>query len=180
MAEMTEVQAILKQFPWARTDRTGGFNYQIALAVLSLLGEGPEFGWWPMPLPDKDITLKQISTSGPKPLFLNTHGGALLSDKHFDEESGWKLPSEEIPWLTFTEGRKAPSFPPVFEHNWTSYYKWRGLPSKSPAVLLLHWPLSIYRLLSLLCFVPPDIGGSRRHKLKIHLIGVEVRFTTHL
>jgi hypothetical protein len=99
----------------------------------------------------------------------------LRSDKHLDEMDGWKLPAEEIPWLTFSEGRKAPSFPPTFEHNWTSYYKWRGLPLNSPAALLLHWPLTIYRLLFLLGFLHLETGGTVRRKLSIHLLGVEVK-----
>jgi hypothetical protein len=82
---------------------------------------------------------------------------------------------EDMPWLTFSEGQKAPSFPLVFEQNWMSYYKWRGLPLKSPAALLLHWPLSMYRLLYLLGFVPKDPGGPEHRKLTIHWLGIEVR-----
>jgi hypothetical protein len=179
MTEMPDVQAVLKQFPWGITDKNGRFNHPLVLALRSLLGEGPEFGWWPVPQPNTNMTLKKMHTSGPSPLFLDTHGGSLLSNKHFDEKSGWKLPEEEIPWLTFSEGWKAPSFPPAFEQNWASYYRWRRLPLKSPAALLLHWPLSIYRLLYLLHLVPSGSGGSQRPKLNIHLIGVEVRFTNH-
>jgi hypothetical protein len=175
MAEMPDVQAILKQFPWAIVNKDGEFSYELALALRSLLGEGLEFGWWLVPLPNFSM-LKKIGLDA---LFLDTHGSALLSEKHFGEKSGWKLPAEEIPWLTFDKRRKAPSSPPAFEHNWTSYYLWRGLPLKSPAALLLHWPLSIYRLLSLLGLVPSESGASKRHELNIHLIGVGVRFTTH-
>lgn len=182
MTEMADVHAIRKQFPWAIVNKDGEFDYQLALALRSLLGEGPEFGWWPVPLPDMallDVDLMVKKSIGLDALFLDTHGSALLSEKHFGEKSGWKLPAVEIPWLTFDKARKAPSFPPAFEHNWTSYYLWRGLPLKSPAALLLHWPLSIYRLLSLLGLVPSESGASERHKLNIHLIGVEVRFTAH-
>ena len=182
MAELPDLQAVLKQFPWGRIDGNGGFDFSLHLALRSLLGEGPEVGWWVQLMPDATITVKDLYTrSGgpPRGLFRDTHGGALLSDEHLEEKDGWKLPMEEIPWLTFREGRKAPSFPPAFEHNWTSYYKWRGLPLESPAALLLHWPLSIYHLLYRLDFVPSEteIAGSERRKLKIHCIGVEVRLT---
>jgi hypothetical protein len=63
----------------------------------------------------------------------------------------------------------------VFEHNWTSYYKWRGLLITSIAVLLLHWRLSIYRLLYLLGFIPLETDGGERCKLSIHCLGIEVR-----
>jgi len=174
MTEFPEIQTILKQFPWARIGKDGGFNFELTLAMRYLLGSGPNFGWWAMEEPDTGLTLKTVFASGGPPTS-NTWGGILLSDKHFDEESGWKLPAEETPWLTFSQGRVAPSFPPAFEHNWTSYYKWRGLPLKSPAALLLHWPLSVYRLLYLLGFVSSRDDGSERHKLTIHCLGVEVR-----
>ena len=176
MAEMTDMQAIRKQFPWAIVNKNGEFKYEIALALRSLLGEGPEFGWWNFPLPNVEgLSWKNFN---PDDIFHDTHGSALLSETHFDEESGWKLPSEEIPWLMFDKGGKVPPYPPAFEHNWTSYYLWRGLPLTSPAALLLHWPLSIYRLLFLLGLVPSETTASERHKLTIHLIGVGVRFTS--
>jgi hypothetical protein len=175
MTEMAGMQAIRKQFPWGIANKDGEFNYELALAIRSLLGESPEYGWWRVLLPNAGLTLKNLN---PDALFHDTHGVALLSEKHFDEKSGWKLTPEEIPRLTFDKRWKAPSFPPAFEHNWTSYYLWRGLPLKSPAALLLHWPLSIYRLLFLLGLVPSESAASERHKLNIHLIGVGVRFTS--
>jgi hypothetical protein len=175
MTEHSEMQTILKQFIWARIEKDGGFVFELALAVRFLLGSGPNFGWWAIEEPDIGrLTLESVLSSGPR-LPTLSWGGVLLSDKHFNEEAGWKLPANEIPWLTFSHGRKAPSFPPVFEHNWTSYYEWRGLPLKSIAALLLHWPLSVYRLLYLLGFVSVEAGGNKRRKLKIHCLGVEVR-----
>ena len=175
-AEMPEIHAILKQFPWARIEGDGASSYELVLAMRHLLGKGPNFGWWAMEELDLNLTMKKlISTTGrPRPPTL-AWGSILLSDKHFDEKSGWALPEEEIPWLSFGQGRAAPSFPPVFEHNWASYYKWRGLPLKSIAVLLLHWPLSIYRLLYLLGFIPSETDIGERRKLNIHCLGIEVR-----
>lgn len=171
--EFSEFQTILKQFPWARINKSGAFNFELALAMHHLLGSGPNFGWWAMEEPDTSLTLAKVFAHGRLPT--SNWGSILLSNKYFDEESGWKLPANEIPWLTFSQGREAPSFPPVFEHNWASYYKWRGLPLKSPAALLLHWPLSVYRLLYLLGFVSSEEGGGKRRKLNIHQLGVEVR-----
>jgi hypothetical protein len=161
MKEFGDVQSISKQFPWHGVSKAGIFNYELELAMHQLLGSGPKFGFWAMESPDMDIdSLVKQTISVSRTLTSDTWGRILLTNKHFDEESGWKLPAEQTPWLTFSKGRKTPSFPPEFEHNWTSYYKWRGLPLKSPAALLLHWPLSVYRLLYLLGFVPSEAGGS--------------------
>ena len=177
MKEFGEVQAILKQFPWAIVSKKEGlFNYELGLAMRDLLGSGPKFGFWATERPDQNVDrLIKTTLEVNRPVTYDSWGSILLSNKNYDEQSGWKLPAEETPWLTFSKGRKAPSFPPVFEHNWTSYYKWRGLPLKSPVALLLHWPLSMYRLLYLLDFVPPDPGGPERRKLTIHWLGAEVR-----
>jgi len=173
MTEAPEIRTILKQFPWARINKDGSFSFELALAMRFLLGSGPNFGWWAMEEPDI-LTVKSVMTPSGYSLPTYNWGGILLSDKHFDDESGWRLAENDIPWLTFTHDRKAPSFPPTFEHNWTSYYKWRGLPLKSMAVLLLHWPLSVYRLLYLLGFSSAEGGVSERRKLNIHCLGVEV------
>jgi hypothetical protein len=121
MTELPEIQTILKQFPWTRIEKGSSvFNFELALAMRGLLGSGPNFGWWVLEEPDFGLTLETIITSGrhlPAPKWL-------LSDKHLDEESGWKLPANKIPWLTFSRHREAPSFPTALEHNWTSYYKW--------------------------------------------------------
>jgi hypothetical protein len=152
--ELSDIQTILKQFPWAtgRIGKDGGFNIDLILAIRYLLGSGPNFGFGAAEEPDTSITMQKVFTAGGLPAY-NHWGRILLSDKHFDEQSGWKIPADETPWLTFSQGRK---FPPAFEHNWTSYYKWRRLPLKSLAALLLHWPLSIYRLLYLLGFGPSE------------------------
>jgi hypothetical protein len=85
MTEMPDVQAILKQFPWAIVNKDGEFNYELALALRSLLGEeGLEFGWWLVPLPD----VSKLKKIGLDALFLDTHGSAPLSEKHFGEKDG--------------------------------------------------------------------------------------------
>ncbi|KAF8963784.1 hypothetical protein BDZ97DRAFT_1819194 [Flammula alnicola] len=66
-----------------------------------------------------------------------------------------------------------PQLPPSFEHNWANYYKWRGLPAESPACLLLHWPLTVYRLLFILGLVATEIPKERHHLL-VHLVGIEM------
>jgi len=134
-----------KQFPWARIEGDGASSYELALAMRHLLGKGPKFGW-AMEERDSNLTMKQLilTTGRPRPPTLAL-GNILLSDKHFDEKSGWTFRDEEIPWLSFGQRRTHRRFlqcSSIFGR--VNYYKWRGLPLKSIAVLLLHWPLSIY------------------------------------
>jgi hypothetical protein len=55
MTEFPEIQTILKQFPWARIGKDGGFNFELTLAMRYLLGSGPNFGWWAMEEPDTGL-----------------------------------------------------------------------------------------------------------------------------
>ncbi|TDL26530.1 hypothetical protein BD410DRAFT_524864 [Rickenella mellea] len=164
MKEGPEFKAILEQFPWGRCKCRGKFHLDLALALRDLYGKGPKYGWWVAETTDVEASSILYTAAD--------WGKMLLSTKHFDEAAGWKLPADEIPWLNF-QNRKMPSFPTTFHHNWTSYYEWRGLPLESPAALLLHWPLSIYRLLYLLKLVPDGPVMSERQKLLIYYVGAE-------
>ncbi|TDL22157.1 hypothetical protein BD410DRAFT_788864 [Rickenella mellea] len=168
--ETPDVQNVLEQFPWARRESDGTFCYDLALAMLGLLGRGREFGWWTQEI----FRIADYKYDGLTPPTAGDWGKNLLESKLYGDRDGWKLPDAEIPWLDLTD-RQKPSFPPSFEHNWKSYYDWRGLPLSSPACLLLHWPLSVYRLLYLLGFVPDNLHTGSRMKLLVYCIGVEVR-----
>ncbi|KAF8062305.1 hypothetical protein FPV67DRAFT_1563674 [Lyophyllum atratum] len=154
-----EMQAIAEQFPWAKLQSDGTCNFLIFLASKGLLDTGRKAGWWTRP-----------------PCCVGTSqyvwGFLLLEDEHLRDDVGWKLPSEQVPWLDFTLGHSAPPIcPPPPEHSWSKYYAWRGLPLESPAVMCLHWPLSVFRLLYLLRLASANTLG-RRH-LTVHLLGVE-------
>ncbi|TDL14290.1 hypothetical protein BD410DRAFT_264185 [Rickenella mellea] len=156
--ESPEIMAVFFQFPWAKVEPDGHFLLNFALAIRDYLGARGN-GWWSQGI-------------GQPPQITYEIGHALLLDKHYDEHARWRLPRDEIPFLTFQENKKALKYPPNFDHNWKSYYEWRCLPLKSPAALLLHWPLSVYRLLFLMGFVPHNSPVSRR-TLVIYYIGVE-------
>ncbi|TDL19724.1 hypothetical protein BD410DRAFT_751899 [Rickenella mellea] len=169
MLEAQDVRDILLQFPWGRFESDGRFYLELALAMRNLLGKGQSYGWW---------TQEDQARAGARvaPLFEQTSGGwgsSLLKPAHLGEKDGWKLPIDEIPWLKFDDV-KPPPFPPNFEQNWTSYYGWRGLPLKSPAALLLHWPLTVYRLLYLLGFASPQATADKRRTIVIHYVGAEI------
>ncbi|KZS97288.1 hypothetical protein SISNIDRAFT_249165 [Sistotremastrum niveocremeum HHB9708] len=143
------------QFPWIV--KMGDASYtSLSLATKGLVGCGPSFGWWA----DHNC--------------IKSHMPSYLHRKtHYTEEQGWKLPDAEIPWLSFdeTKGRNPPESLPAFEDSWKSYYEWRRLPMSSPAAFLLHWPLSLYRMLCELGFTPGTV--ERRKTINIHLIGPE-------
>ncbi|KAF9443141.1 hypothetical protein P691DRAFT_809413 [Macrolepiota fuliginosa MF-IS2] len=155
------MQAIAKQFPWTRQTHDGSCTFDRYRDSRGLFGCGPNFGWWT----ESPCSCEDQMDYMP--------GAQLLEDEHFDERQGWKLPDDEIPWLDFeSTNALLPSTPPNFDHTWASYYKWRGLPMRSPAALLLHWPLSVFRLLSQLHCLPSDSPLERR-SLIVHLLGVE-------
>ncbi|GLB39896.1 putative MYND finger [Lyophyllum shimeji] len=153
------MQAIAEQFPWAKQEHDGTFDFSILLASKSLLGSGREFGWW---------TRTPCCADRSRYVW----GFQLLEEDHLTDDMGWRLRREHLPWLDFAAGQATPPrVPPPLDHSWSKYYEWRGLPLDSPAALLLHWPLTVYRLLHLLGLASAYPQG-RRH-LTVHLLGVE-------
>ncbi|KXN82696.1 Zinc finger MYND domain-containing protein 15 [Leucoagaricus sp. SymC.cos] len=155
------LQAIAKQFLWTRQTHDGSITYDRYRDSKGVFGCGSKYGWWTeAPCSCED----QVDYM---------YGMQLLEDERLDEREGWKLPDEEIPWLDFESNDiPPPPTPPNFDHSWTSYYKWRSLSMHSPAALLLHWPLSVYRLLHQLHCIPSEVPLQRR-RLVVHLLGVE-------
>lgn len=158
--KLPQIQAIAQQFPWVQENSDGRVTFQ----AIEDLRRTEDPGWW---------------TEAPHDHWhKSTHdivwGSALLQDEQLDDRKGWMLPDTHIPWLDFaTIGASSPpKSPPSFEHTWASYYKWRGLPLESHAALLLHWPMTVYRLLHKLGLASSAIPIQRR-QLTIHLIGIE-------
>lgn len=154
------MQEYSKKFPWTQkfVQDDGTFNVPAYLFMHKHFGKGKSFGWW----------------TRSEPGDVNEWGSTLLDTTHIADRKGWNLPDTQIPWLDFsTKGSTAPpQSPPSFEHNWASYYEWRGIHVDSPACLLLHWPLTVYRLLYILGLVPMGTPKKRR-RLIIHLVGIE-------
>ncbi|KAG5634363.1 hypothetical protein H0H81_002242 [Sphagnurus paluster] len=154
------IQAISAQFPWTRPQKDGTISHTIFEAASGLHGSGRAFGWW---------TRKPCCADSSR----YVHGFALLEEDHLNDEEGWLLPADQIPWLDFSSRLAVPPRgPPPVEHGWSQYYAWRGLPMESPAVLLLHWPLSVYRMLHVLGFTQVPPSGTRR-RLTVHLLGLD-------
>jgi hypothetical protein len=56
MKEHPEIQTILKQLP--RTEKYCRFDFELALTMRRLLGNGPKFGWWALEELDNGLTPK--------------------------------------------------------------------------------------------------------------------------
>ncbi|XP_057774717.1 uncharacterized protein LOC130993709 isoform X2 [Salvia miltiorrhiza] len=79
--------------------------------------------------------------------------------------SSWNLPSELCPC-------RGPSSPiPERLTTWKDYYEWRCIPLCSPAALLLHWPLTVFRAIQLATLesLLPEFSN----ELRIHYLGPE-------
>ncbi|KAK8943712.1 hypothetical protein KSP40_PGU012648 [Platanthera guangdongensis] len=86
-------------------------------------------------------------------------------DRNSSLIDGWSLPTSLCPC---SEPRSPIS---TCLGSWEDYYKWRGLPFNSPAVLLLHWPLTIYHCFQLCA--SQSLSSSAVQKLFIHYLGPE-------
>ncbi|ONK71813.1 uncharacterized protein A4U43_C04F12660 [Asparagus officinalis] len=90
---------------------------------------------------------------------------AVASSKSSWINDSWCLPSSLCP----CSEPRSPA--PTHMSSWKDYYQWRCLPFHSPAALLLHWPLTIYR-----CF---QVSGLQNlilrdsNTLNIHYLGPE-------
>lgn len=69
----------------------------------------------------------------------------------------------------------------VSEHEggvtgWSSWYAWKKLPLKSPAALLMDYPLSAYWLITHTLGLTTATAGhsDRRIPLNVHVLGAEV------
>lgn len=158
-----------KQFSFVPQRKDEKFTYDAFRSMLGIMGTGRGFRFW-TEAPCCDQNVDYFS------------GSQLLESRHLSSKEGWKIQGAWIPWSDFDQrGDKIPTSLANFEHSWRSYYAWRGLPLESPAVLLLHWPMTVYRLLSLLKLVPSRVPSVRR-KLIAHYIGVEseLKFFFHV
>ena len=60
--------------------------------------------------------------------------------------------------------------------SWEEYYAYRGLPPSSPCALLLHYPLTLYHLLTSFLKLDvdrPSAGSSDPRKVLVHWVGAE-------
>ena len=167
MKRLPDFQAVLEQFPWGWIDMGGQFNCLLFLAMRDLLGiDRSRFGWWITMCDGSDVPTRYKI------------GKTLLEGRHLDDVNGWRLPMDQIPWYDFDhpEAKKPRTFPPQFDENWASYYRWRNLSLESPAAMLLQWPLTVFMLLRRMGLAPPAMKATATapRKLAIHFIGIEV------
>ncbi|KAG9017288.1 hypothetical protein FRB95_012019 [Tulasnella sp. JGI-2019a] len=184
------VREMLQQFPWGRVEMDATFAADVARARFDVLG-GLGYGFWS----EAGGITPHLSSQGQDPINKSKNkemralaeayaapaeyiaGYHLLTKKLPNDEEGWKLSPELIPWLNFDATHKPP--PPASEAkivNWHSWYQWRGLPKQSPAALLMNFPLSVYQMLvSVSEVTSPTISTAQdRHEVVVHYLGAEV------
>jgi len=71
-------------------------------------------------------------------------------------------------------GKPLPSSsPPPTLTSWDDYYELRNLPPTSPAALLLHFPLTMYKGLQTFAAAQREVARILDKPLNVHVVGVE-------
>jgi len=172
MVEMPEIQNILKQFPWARIEKDGSFSFEITLAMHFLLGSGSNFGWWAR----KSLTSVTREINYDSIRFSSSHfqlGRYLTLRQHFDEESGWNLQKTRyhgsrlfmVASTVVSSNVRAQLDELLRVAKVTAQVTCGSTSSLAAQRLSLVTPVG---------FFIPDGDGSKRRKLNIHCLGVEV------
>ena len=194
MRLVPEIQSTLQSFPWGRLEHDNTFHEDLARGRFAVLG-GTGTGFWSQrggPVPHSDtghgeLTERQFEMGPPNlreiaNLFKHLDGYDLLHRKeHLTDEEGWRLAPELIPYRDMLKlpKERRPGLVTDFEDgikDWESWYQWRKLPKKSPAALLMHYPLTVYHLIvNTLKQTRPKAGRpDRRVELSFHVLGAEV------
>ncbi|KAJ7675627.1 hypothetical protein DFH06DRAFT_1122458 [Mycena polygramma] len=189
MAHLAAVQSVIRSFPWGRIEESGIFFHDLARARFGVLG-GAGFGFWSQSglglfedkEEDKFMTARRTETPDfwkkwdkkleeqKKITFVD--GQELLKDRHLTDDEGWKLPAEQVVHRDFSGGQP-PRRRLSLLRDWDDWHSWREVPKSSPASLLMHYPLSIYWMLTDTLKVASSGSESRVH-LTVHYIGAEV------
>ena len=191
MERLPETRELTESFPWGRIESDGTTNAEIIRARFDVLG-GSYFGYWshrggPQPHTDQGLFSQMVNNSPYAAVvrkmmeaFDHLDGKDLLKQWHLTDEQGWILHPRFIPYREFTAQRaKKPVLVTEFPEpitDWDRWYRWRGLAKKSPVVLLMSFPMSVYQLLVHCLEVTGPKKGSpdERVALEVHMIGLEV------
>ncbi|KAJ6556227.1 hypothetical protein B0H19DRAFT_1293235 [Mycena capillaripes] len=97
----------------------------------------------------------------------------LSKNRHLDDDEGWKLPTDRFLPRDFSRiQRLSRASSPL--RNWDDWHTWRRIPKSSPASLLMHYPMSIYWMLTETLNVA-SLGSKEPHAhLTVHYIGAEL------
>ncbi|KAJ7237958.1 hypothetical protein C8J57DRAFT_1087093 [Mycena rebaudengoi] len=191
MAHLGAVQSVIKSFPWGRVEADGTFFHDLACARFKVLG-GTGLGFWSqsgLGLLEEDDDSQLIKDRkmqfadfewvrswektkevhrGNK--FIDGHD--LLKEKHWSDDEGWKLPADCVVRRDFSRAQ-TPSRASLVR-NWDDWHTWRKIPKSSIASLLMHYPMTIYWMLTKILNVA-SVGLKESHAhLTVHYIGAEV------
>ena len=194
MQHLPEAQQALKSFPWGRIEHDGTFSFDLVRGRFGVLG-GTGAGFWshkggPVPHQDNgDEATQRALAAQASPLmrklaaaFFHLDGHDLLHHAgHLSDEDGWRLAPALIPYRDLDSAPRDRRPMRVTEFtggvtDWDSWYRWRRLPKRSPAALLMSFPLSVYHLVvdRLKLTSPAAVSPGKRERLRIFLLGAEV------
>ncbi|KAJ7167900.1 hypothetical protein C8R46DRAFT_258388 [Mycena filopes] len=192
---MPAAQSIIKSFPWGRLEDDGTFFDDLATAKFKVLG-GAGFGFWSQTGlglheddDEDDPALAAHRTRFPDSEWVQDHeemrdaqkrigfvnGQDLLKKKHLADDAGWKLPTSLVLRRDFSLTQPPRRLDSLLE-SWDEWYAWRGLSKASPVALLMHYPLTVYRMLThtLGITAAGPSKSSKRVSLTVHYIGAEI------
>lgn len=183
MLKVPTVQATLMQFPWGRIESDTSFSNDVARGRFGVLG-ATGFGFWSHRGGPASHLVDVDDKNTNRPSYMNAFvksfdymdGTTLLENKHLGDKDGWKLEPELIPFREFSAEQAPPQLAAKVDiKDWDSWYRWRGLPKESIAILLMNFPLSVYWLIvNTLQLTNPKAGSNgKRIKLNLQYIGAE-------
>lgn len=192
MERLPETRALLESFPWGRLEKDYTFSVELARARFNVLG-GTGTGFWSFrggpavhqnegdgrSTRNDNISIRGFPRTSD---YQHLDGHDLLHQKtHLTDEKGWRLDPKLIPYRDMSKipHDRQPCLITEFEggvKDWDSWYRWRKLPKRSPAALLMSYPLSVYQLLvHVLKLTSLDAGKPHaRVALCVHMLGAEV------
>ncbi|KAJ7485086.1 hypothetical protein B0H11DRAFT_2412949 [Mycena galericulata] len=180
MEQWPQVTSIQKLFSWSatlkNTHEMPWIPNQIEL-LLGLSGERAENGYWREHLHEIGSSVHDdLATRVWSDAYI-CHGSMLLESRLPPHVESWKIPSTQIPHLSFEEPDSRRRIPALHDTNfvqdWATWYEWRKLELDSPVALRMDMVLTVYHLLTKVLGVvdTAQAAAKMRRKLTVHYIG---------
>ncbi|KAL0953291.1 hypothetical protein HGRIS_004540 [Hohenbuehelia grisea] len=181
MALQPQVKTHLTQFPWGRVEKDGSFAENVIRARYGVYGPGAAYGYWSVSCGGNPLDAGHGLILGDPCANViaqrakgYAHGAVLLEESWPSHQVSWKLQEKaHIPGL-FPDDEVPPPAASATVQGWSSWYQWRGLPMASLAALLMHYPLTVYHLLTNVLRVANTQVAKDRQKICVHYLGAEV------
>ncbi|KAJ3046642.1 hypothetical protein HK097_000670 [Rhizophlyctis rosea] len=181
-------------FPWLKGTGGGGQPFPLVETLresgVEVEGTGREKGYWNVTahVCSHELSFRQLVEKKRRELLEDGRDGGeaekivekevgvyqpglMLLGEQFPGDEAWGLEEGLFPHLPDSDGIKAVPNPldGTLIASWQQYYEWRNIPPRSIAVMLLHMPLTIYRMVTKF----PHLLADTSEPLNIHLLGPE-------